>query len=141
MVVSELKIGSHGCRVVGDMIEIVANGEVTVADIAGMQELVREVRRREGLCYTLVDLTGMAGLSGETRRAVAAWGQSEATRVTGSAVYGCSFAARALITLAVNAIRVLSRAPVETAFVRDEEAARAWIAAHRTAERARRSET
>lgn len=143
-VVSEAKIGTHGIRVDGDLIVLVANGEMTVPDIEAMQAMVVEIRRREGLCYMLVDLAGMTGLSSEARRQVAVWGQSESTRLTASAVYGCGFAMRALITLTLNAVRVLSRTPIETAFLSDEAAARAWIAAHRAAERAKlagRSET
>lgn len=134
---SEARIGLHGVRVVGDLIELVADGEMTVPHIEALQAMVAEVRRREGLCYMLVDLKGMTALGSDTRRQVAVWGQDETNRLTASAVYGCSFAMRALITLTLNAVRVLSRMPIETAFVGDEAAARAWIAAHRKAERAK----
>jgi hypothetical protein len=43
---------------------------------------------------------------------------------------------RALITLTLNAIRVLSRTQIEATFVSDEATARAWIVAHRAAEQA-----
>ncbi len=135
-VVGESRIGVHDCRVVGDMIEIAARGEITEADVDAMQALVVEVRTREGQCYMLVDLAGMTGLNAAARRKVATWGQSKATRLTASAVYGCSFAMRALITLTRNAIRVLSAMDIDMTFVSDEAKARAWLAAYRV-ERAR----
>lgn len=138
-VVSEPKIGLHGCRAVGDMVELDVRGELTVADVEALQELIVEIRGREGLCYGLIDLTGMTALSAAARRKVAIWVQADGTGLTGSALYGCSFAMRALITLTLNAVRVMSRVQLETTFVNDEAMGRAWIDAHRAAERAKQA--
>jgi hypothetical protein len=136
-VVSERRIGVHGCRVVGDVIELEANGEMTLADVEAMQAMTGEILGEQGLCYALVDLSKMTALSSAARRQVAAWGQSTTTQLTASAVYGCSFAMRAVITLTLNAVRMLAGKHIETTFVSDEATARAWIAAHRAAEHAK----
>lgn len=126
-----MMVGPHRFRVDGDVIEVTMHGEVAVDDIKALQALVIEVLAARGRCYALADLAQMHGLSATARRQVAMWGQGEAERLTASVVIGSGFAMRTLITLTLNAIRLLSRAPVEVAFVSDESAGRAWIAAHR----------
>ncbi len=113
-------------------------GEVGLDDIKALQALVLEVLAVEGRCYALCDLSAMKGLTAAARRQAATWGQGADERLTASAVYGCGFAVRTLITLTLNAIRLISRAPVDVGFVPDEPAGRAWIAAHRAKLAARR---
>ncbi len=126
-----MMVGLHRFRVDGDLIEVTMHGEVAVDDVKALQALVVTVLAAQGRCYALTDLSQMNGLSATARRHVAAWGQGETQRLTASVVYGCGFAMRTLITLTLNAIRLISRTPVEVAFVSDESAGRAWIAAHR----------
>ena len=54
-------------------------------------------------------------------------------RLSGTALYGCGFAVRALITLTLNAIQFFGRQQLDAVFVRDEADARSWTDAQRAA--------
>ena len=86
-----------------------------------------------GRCFLVADLSGMAGLDPVARRRIAEWSRGEDDKVDAVAVHGCSFAMRTLITLTLNAIKLLGRQRSETVFVRDEAAALRWLDAQRAA--------
>lgn len=128
-----LEVGTHVARRAGDLLELRVRGPLTASDVEALHRAVRSTVEAAGRCYLLADLGEMAGLDPEARRQMAAWGREREDEVDGVAAFGCSFAMRTLITLTLNAIKILRRKQSETVFVRDEAAARRWIEARRAA--------
>ena len=124
-----------GAAVLGDRLtpEVLLGGALTLADIDELQLAVRATLAAAGRCFLVADLSGMAGLDPVARRRIAEWSRGEDDKVDAVAVHGCSFAMRTLITLTLNAIKLLGRQRSETVFVRDEAAALRWIDAQRAA--------
>ncbi len=128
-----LVIGSHPGWRSGDLLGLRVRGALTLADIDGLQLAVRATLAAAGRCFLVADLSGMAGLDPVARRRIAEWSRGEDDKVDAVAVHGCSFAMRTLITLTLNAIKLLGRQRSETVFVRDEAAALRWLDTQRTA--------
>ena len=128
-----LEIGSHPGWRSGDVLGLCVRGALTPADIDELQLAVRATLAAAGRCFLVADLSGMAGLDPLARRRIADWSRSDDDKVEGVAVHGCSFAMRTLITLTLNAIKLLGRQRSETVFVRDEAAALRWLEKQRAA--------
>ncbi len=128
-----LTIGQHRGRRAGDLLEIEVRGVLTLADVTALRTLSREVLAQEGRCFLIGDVTAMTGIDAEARRLMATWSKVETERLQGTALYGCGFAVRALITLTFNAIQFFGRQQLDTMFARDAAEARSWIDAQRAA--------
>lgn len=127
-------IGPHPVEFEGDTLRLRLVGPLTIADAELLRVEMQALRRSLGTCFLLADAAELAGIDAEARRYLARWSAREQSeRITGAAVYGVSFAMRTIITLTVNAIRVIGRREVQIAFANDEAEARRWIAARRAA--------
>ena len=133
MTQAAVEIGAHEAWRAGDMLGLRVRGALTPRDIDALQRAVSATLAAEGRCFLLADLTAMAGLDPVARRRIAEWSRGEDDKVDAVAVHGCSFAMRTLITLTLNAIKLLGRQQTETVYLRDEAAARGWIDARRAA--------
>lgn len=131
---TSVTIGQHRGRRAGDLIEIEVQGPLTLADITALRTLALETLALEqGRCFLLADVRAMTGIDAEARRMMATWSKVEHERLAGTAIYGCGFALRALLTLTFNAIQLFGRQELDTMFARDEAEARGWIDAQRAA--------
>lgn len=129
-----LTIGRHRGVCTGDVIEIAVHGVLSVDDVTALREVAREVLRAHGRCFLIGDVNAMTGIDADARRLMAEWSKVEPDRVAGTAIHGCNFAMRALLTLTLNAIRYFSKQPAnDSVFVRDAAEARAWVDAQRAA--------
>lgn len=94
-----------------------------------VHEYLAQVMAETGRCYLLADMSQMNGIPTDTRRYVGEWHKHHT--VSGVAVYGASFATRAIATLMFQAVRIVGvQRQIEMEFFRDEAEARRWIAAH-----------
>jgi hypothetical protein len=126
-----LEIGTQRGSRDGDLIELELHGELTVADVSALKDVVSAVLAAHNACFMLADLRQMSGIAADARRQIIEWSKTHSEHISGAAVYGCSFATRALLTLTLTAIRLFRKQRVEAVFVRDAAAGRAWINARR----------
>ncbi len=128
-----LTIGQHRSQRTGDIIEIVVHGAFTLTDATALLSAAQATLRQEGHCFLIADVNAMTGIDAEARRLMAAWSKTETDRLSGTAIYGCGFAMRTIITLTLNAIQYFGKTPLEVEFVRDPAEARSWVDARRAA--------
>ena len=131
---TSLTIGQHRGQRTGDLIELEVHGTLTLADVTALRALALETLAQEqGRCFLIADVTAMTGIDADARRQLAAWSKVDAERLAGTAIHGCGFAIRALLTLTLNAIKLFGRHEIDTVFASDGAEARSWIAAQRVA--------
>ena len=121
-------IGSHPVQQHGDLMKMQLRGPLTSAEIVGMRTMVRRIRDERGRCYLIADAADLAGIDADARRMMADWGRHHPDdRASGVAVHGVNFVTRTLITLTVNAVRLMGYREVELRFTRDDAESVQWI--------------
>lgn len=104
-------------------------GEVALAEAQAYHELLARVLAEHGRCYQVVDLRRLTGISPAVRRFVGEWNREH--QVTAGATFGASFSMRVVVTLMLNAVRLMNKHAPEIRMCRDEAEARRFVAAHR----------
>jgi hypothetical protein len=120
-------VGRHECWQEEDLFGVRFHGPILGDDARGLLALLGKLLEERGRCLLLGDMRDMTGFDSSARREVAHWNRDH--KLTGVAVYGGSFAIRAVSMLALKAIKLLGRDPDEVVFVADEAEARRWLAA------------
>lgn len=128
-----MTIGQHRGQRAGDVIDLAVHGAFTLADATALLAAAQATLREEQHCFLIADVHAMTGIDGDARRLMATWSKTETDRLSGTAIYGCGFAMRTLITLTLNAIQYFGKAPIEAVFVRDLAEAQGWVDAKRAA--------
>lgn len=131
--VTPLVLGPHRARQVGDVVELQFDGPLTLDQAKALHEHLAASYAELGSCFVLVDLGGVSAMGPESRRYMGEWHRSH--ELSGVALFGGNFAMRAIATLTVNAIHLLSNHRTEIVFFRDEADARRWISTRRDANR------
>ncbi len=127
-------LGAHQVHYQGDLVKLQLFGPLGEQDIVGLREIVVSVLQKHGLCFLLADATELDTITAPARRAMAQWGQSDPRgRASGVAVHGVSFATRTLLSLTVNAVRLMGYREVAVDLVADEAAALRSISHQRAA--------
>jgi len=118
-----------------DVIGMRFAGPLTLPEVEVLRDLMHLVRREHGRCYMLADAHGLTGIAIEARKALSEWGRTDPEdRMAGVGVHGISFAMRALSTLTLGAMKIMSSRPLQIHFAADEAEARAWLVARRAAD-------
>ncbi|WP_267688148.1 STAS/SEC14 domain-containing protein [Nannocystis sp. SCPEA4] len=113
----------------GDLVHLKLRGPFVLEHARPVHEYLAQLMAETGRCYLLADMSQMDGIPTDTRRYVGEWHKHHT--VSGVAVYGASFATRAIATLMFQAVRIVGvQRQIEMEFFRDESEARRWIAAH-----------
>nr|WP_263430310.1 STAS/SEC14 domain-containing protein [Nannocystis pusilla] len=111
-----------------DLVHLKFRGPFVLEHAKTVHEYLAQIMAETGRCYLLADMSQMNGIPTDTRRYVGEWHKQHT--VSGVAVYGASFATRAIATLMFQAVRIVGAQQIEMEFLRDEAEARRWIAAH-----------
>ncbi|HEY0136987.1 MAG TPA: hypothetical protein VGB85_23050 [Nannocystis sp.] len=127
-------IGRHRYQKAGDVVRLQWQGNISADDLKVMREVTTRMMQELGRAFTISDMSQVTGIDAGARKYMAEWGQQDGNGlITGTAVYGLSFATRAITTLALNAITLLGKKKVEVAFVKDEAEATRWVDEQRAA--------
>lgn len=126
-------IGRHDLRRQGDLVALSIHGALTASDIQKLREVLVEVMEEVGHSFLTADLSGATSVNAEARKYMAEWSRQNTDWVAGTAVYGVSFAMRTVLTLTLNAIKLLGTQQVDFVFVKDEADAVRWVDAKRLA--------
>ena len=121
------RFGRHRVRVSGELVELQFVGPASLEESVAFHEVLAEVLAERGRCYVLIDLGNLSGMDSRARRYISEWNRVH--RITAGAAYGASFTGRVLITLLLNAIRLMNANPPDIHIARTEPEARRWIAA------------
>ena len=119
--------GRHSLRCDGELVSVKFVGTITRADAVKLREVLNTVFHSEERCFLLANMREGTGIDPEARKYMAEWSKTPSQRMAGTAVFGMSFAARAIVMLMVNAIKVLGNLKSDVTFVKDEAEAREWI--------------
>ena len=104
-------------------------GPLTREHFVAMRAVFAAVIAEHGACYMVSDMTNCTKFEPEARKYLAEWSREATDKVAGSAIYGVNFAMRALVTLAINAVKFIGKHPGgDLAFVKDKAEALRWIA-------------
>ena len=111
--------GEHKVWRTGDVVWMKCVGYISRADMESMRTVTREVLDECGRCFLLADLSDCSGIEVEARKYMAEWSKDYTDQISGTAVYGFSFAMRVIVTLTINAIRFLGTQQVDVVFRKD----------------------
>lgn len=127
------RLGQHRLWHKGDVLGIHFGGHITLDDCVELRRVIEHLGREVGHTFLLVDMRESVTLSPEARQFMARWNRESSEQLlAGTAMYGISFAMRAIVTLTLNAIKFLGKSErTATVFVKDEAEARRWIDAER----------
>ena len=123
--------GRHEFWYEGDVFGARFRGPITRRDVELLRQAVEAVADEHARSYLLVDLQGSTGIDAEARKYLAEWSKAPDRGLVGTAVYGTGIMMRALVTLSLNAVKLLGHQKGELHFVKDEAEARRWAEEHR----------
>jgi len=126
-----INVGTHSIRVEQEIAFIRLCGKLSVSQTQALLAICQDVHEKEGRICMLFDGTKTTSLSPEVRRTVIDW--SKRYPITAVANFGGGLPQRALATLAIAAIRLLSRTAPPQTYEATEAAARAWLEQYRPA--------
>jgi hypothetical protein len=122
------KLGAHRYRVIDGIVWLEAHGEFSVADGYELVDMLVKLQAARPDCGVLIDVRGGISMPAATRK-VMAERAGEGPMPIPMAVIGASLPVRAMMTLLMNAIRVILRRNVPTAFLATPEEAVPWLRA------------
>jgi hypothetical protein len=122
------QVGKHSFQIEGNVIYIKYVAAVTLDDMIQMDAITRPVVDALPMIYLVYDLTESGLMTPQARRYAAE--NSKDLRCAALVIYGTSLLVRAGIALVLSAVRLIAKNVPPTVYVRDEEEARQWIAAH-----------
>lgn len=102
-------------------------------DLQKLREVLVVVMAETGRSFLIADLNKATIIDSDARRYMAEWSKQQTDWVAGTAVYGVNFAMRAVLTLTLNAIKLLGTQQVELVVLKDEADAIRWVDARRLA--------
>lgn len=115
------------------MLGLCFEGAITEADLRTLRGATASVMHELGRCFMLADMSLCTGIDAAARKYMADWSRESVDVVAGTAVYGMSFATRAITMLAINAIKLLAQKQVDVVFLKEEVEARRWVDEQRSA--------
>lgn len=117
----------------GDVLDIHFEGVICLSDSVLLRQVFDEIYRERGPCFLVADMRRATGIDRDARQYMKEWSKVEPIQLLATAVYGVSFAVRAISILMINAIKMLGKRHTEVVFLKDETEARRWIDAQRAA--------
>lgn len=125
----QVQIGPHVTLITNDVMHNTLRGDLILADLQELLQIVERVRAQRGMIFLLTDTRQLGTIEPAARQYGVKWARTHT--VEGSAIYGAGLMARALITLIERAITLVRAHHAPTVFFATEAQARAWIDAQR----------
>jgi hypothetical protein len=128
-------VGAHQIELEQDLAVLRWRGYPSFDDVRGVFEAVAADREGRSPYFLIADMRHSEIPSAETRRWAIEWVRSHP--LSGFASFGGSVAIRSILSLMMNAIRLIDRRQPPTRFFETESAARAWVEHERVRHAAR----
>lgn len=122
---------NHRYFVDGDTIHWETHGALAIADVVGLQQVMTDVKRQMGTLLLVCDTRLGASVGPEVRRYISRWEDVGAPSCP-TAVIGANLLIRTLVTLIMNAGRLLTGRTPPFLFFATEAEGYAWLAQQRT---------
>lgn len=120
-------IGAHRYYIVADIVILQTFGELSSSELTEVLELLQLLAQRFRYSFVLADVRRGFALHPEARRAYADWARTHPFVLGSTAVIGASLAARAVLVLITNAVRLVMHAPIALEFFRTKTEAMDWL--------------
>lgn len=127
--VAPLTFGRHRLSHEGDLVRTALVGDFDRADSVVFHDYLTRVITEQGRLFIIADLHATGSIDHAARVVSSEW--NRAHRLSACACFGSSFPVRVLLSLTMNAVRVLGFNEIALTFVADEPEARRWIDAQR----------
>jgi hypothetical protein len=118
-------------EVEGDLFHIKWNGQPDLVDTQEVFDFATEIYRLHGRCLLLMDVSKSEIPTVKSRKYSAEWVMARDMSTVPVAVYGLSYIKRAILSMQLNAIKVLGKRPPVASYSASESEARAWLAEQR----------
>ena len=123
------QVGRHSFWVEGDVVYIKYVSSVSLAELKQMDEINQPVIGDLPAIYLVYDVSEAGLMTPEARRYAAE--RSKDLRCAALLVHGTTLFTRAAIALVMSAVRLIGKDVPEMVYLKNEQEAREWIAAHR----------
>jgi hypothetical protein len=127
--VAPLTFGRHRASHEGDLVRIQVDGDFGREDSVAFHDYLTRVLDEQGRLFVIGDLHGAGGIDPGARAVSSEWNRTH--RLSACACFGASFPVRVLLSLTINAVKLLGLNTIEFTFVKDEPEARRWLDAQR----------
>jgi hypothetical protein len=125
VMVAPLTFGRHRASHEGDLVRVQIVGDFDRENSVAFHDYLTRVIDEQGRLFIIGDLHGAGGIDAAARTVSSEW--NRAHKLSACACFGASFPVRVLLTLTMNAVKVLGFNDIAFAFVKDEPEARRWI--------------
>ena len=122
-----IQIGKHLARIEGNILFLDLLGDLVMQELLEYMQLAERIASVHGFFHIIDDLSQFGTAPPEVRREVASWLGTAPCR--GIVVYGGSLPARTMFTLILGAMRLMGTLRFPAVLVRNEQEARAFVAA------------
>ncbi len=124
-------IGQHRSWRDQDVIHIAFDGVITDSDLKQVRGVIEQISNETGHAFLIGDMTRSTGIDAAGRKYMVEWSKQRGYTEVLSVAYGINFATRTVLSLALNAMRLLGKRERGPVFVKDEAEALAWVAQER----------
>jgi hypothetical protein len=124
-----LTFGRHRASHEGDLVLVRIDGDFDRGDSVAFHDYLSRVIDEQGRVFIIGDLHAAGSIDPGARVVSSEW--NRAHKLSACACFGTSFPVRVLLSLTINAVRVLGFNDIAFTFVKDEPEARRWIDAQR----------
>lgn len=129
LVTQWVEIGRHRATRTGNLMRMTFVGPIVRDDLIAMRRMMSEMLAEGAGCWLLGDMKQCTGIDPAARKYMTDWSKAGGDMVSGTAVYGVSFAVRTIVTLTLAAIKFLGLEQGVVVMVKDEAEGLRWISA------------
>lgn len=123
------EIGQHYYYIEEDVIVVRFKGNISLKEVSRFIEIFNSLLKKHKRALLISDLSHASTIDQDARRHIVDWTRQQTAFAT--AAVSAGFMQRALTSLMVRALKLISGKNTPLAFFQDKESARAWLSQQR----------